>query len=127
MNLERIFDQIESIEFAANVHVAGSRNSFMATIITDRRTVDLFKAIEEDESICVVQIANRISSLCELEMPAQYLHTFDVALAVYLRVLDVTKQELAEAVAPYMADLPNLWWGKSLAYSLLNKDRLRTH
>ena len=123
--LSSLIGTIEGPEFATEFGVVASRRQFDREILRDERVRALLTKLYADKSAqeCV---ASRLQFLSSLRVDIRFTHPYDIAIAIYLRTLDIVATEIAEALAPTVAALPNVWWSRPLTISLLSSTRTRT-
>ena len=95
-------------------------------------TVRLFdEALGEEESARTLRdllknpenrevLVNRLMRLLDTEHDTQYAHPYDLAIGVYLRLLEKVDLEMAIEPAHKAFALDTLWWGRAFAISILN-------
>lgn len=121
----QVFTAVESAAKAVALGSAGSRRRFDAAVLNDPDVRAVMQEVR-GSGASAVQVANRLRTLADLPGNVEYQHPHDVAIAAYLRILDVLRPDLAESVAPRVAGLSNVWWPRPLALRLLEAWRTRS-
>ena len=105
-----IFREIECVEFAWKLGLTGSRQRAMQALVRAPQAVALLNALKGDE-IAAYEVANRVLALAHDDNDPQYTHPSDVAIAAYMRALDILFPNLAAAIGPVVdSQCQNLWW-----------------
>jgi hypothetical protein len=113
MTAQRIWDEIESPLLAAKLGVVSTPRAFDVALLREPIVSELMASLSTEREVKAV--ASRLCQLLSETTDARYCHQHDLAIAVYLRVLDVCAPEHALAPALLALRLLNLWWGKAMA------------
>ena len=103
---------------------ASSRKRFRRGILRHTTVKELLGLAMADAAV-QEQVASRLGLLCAIDSDVYFQHPQDVAIATYLRILDIAAPDFAESLAPLVARLPNTWWARPLAAQLLNLRRTK--
>jgi hypothetical protein len=118
-----LLEQVEGIRFAAEVGVVSSERLFESAIRQHPLVLQLFGYLTDPQAR--EQIAVRLTDLLYRDSDPRYEHPHDAAVAVYLRLLDVSEPGLASLAAVTAARQPNLWWARSVAIQILEGAQTR--
>ena len=72
------------------------------------------------------QLLDRVTQLVAVPHDARYCHHHDLAIAIYLRALDLYDPSTAIKAADAVLQHPNFWWARSFALPLMTEPNLRT-
>jgi hypothetical protein len=120
----QLLEQAESIQFATELNVVSSERLFESALRQHPVVRGIFGHLVDEESR--EQLAVRLADLLSRDVDPRYQHPHDVALAVYLRLLDVCDPQLGALAATTAIRQPNLWWARSVAMEILEGSRTRT-
>ena len=116
-----LLERAESIQFATELNVVSSERLFESALRHHPLVTDLFGHLTDVESR--EQLAVRLADLLYRDIDPRYEHPHDVAIAVYLRLLDVSDPQLGGLAAATAVRQPNLWWARSVAMEILQGSR----
>lgn len=111
--LDDLYSGIESPTFVATVGVVSTTAGFERAISRDPRVRQLLGLASQPEAL--VSLAERIRALAAEIPEAGFAHSQDIAIAVYLRVLDLANASLAVDAARELVDRADLWWARRTA------------
>ena len=125
----RLFQAIESDEFAVRLNIAGTSNIFLELLSGDvyyEHFLDWLnqKASQEKR---VEAVLNRILDLVRLQVNLRYENPYDVALAAYVWALSTVSPGHGRIAAELAVGAPQTWWAEQIAASLLEKDSAITN
>lgn len=118
-----LLEQTESIQFATELNVVSSERLFESALRQHPVVSDICGHLTDEESR--EQLAVRLADLLYRDVDPRYEHPHDVAVAVYLRLLDVCDPQLGALAATTAVKQPNLWWARSVAMEILEGSRTR--
>lgn len=113
MIAQRIWDEIESQFFAATLGVVSTPRAFDEAMLQHSIVSELMANLSSESD--VEAVAKRLQRLLNEPSDVRYCHQHDLAIAVYLRALDICAPEHALAPANLALTQRNLWWGKAMA------------
>lgn len=119
--LRVILDRVESHEVAAQVGLASSLHDAVAAVRRIPEARELSIACEEFGGIEAV--LRRLERLARTEVDLRYEHPYDVAMLIYLDVLNEKKPALAVAAAGTVLRARSVWWAGHMSARLVS-DRL---
>ena len=108
-----MFTEIESPLFAATLGVVSTPRAFDSALLRQPVVLDLIRRLTAGED--PGPVLERIDRLLREPSDARFCHPRDLAVGIYLRVLEVCAPDTALAPAKLALALPNLWWGKVMA------------
>jgi hypothetical protein len=114
-----LLNQIEGIEFDANMSVFSGFASFVSALDDDPLVKQLQIRIQtsvEDQHT----VQERIRTLLDADIEPDYAHPHDIALATYLYTLYQTDPALVRAFLESMASSRPLSWSRWLAEHILS-------
>ena len=118
MNLQEIFDQIESLQFEVKLGVLSGFSSFYAALQTDELVNALIgeagNSFENKEILY-----RRFLDVLRTNDQPEYAHPHDAALAAYLLALKSVEPGLGLAAAIQAKTTAQLWWTRKLAEQIL--------
>lgn len=109
--LQRLFETIESHEFASKVGVA-SRFSTLEEMFRGESATQALLHLTARQKISALD--KRLRVLCSKQIDERYTNPWDFAITAYLWILWMEEAEL-EGVLKVVAQTGNLWWGKYLS------------
>lgn len=112
MNLSEFFNQIESNEFEAFMHLASGFKSFKASLENDPLIIEFIQNLRE-RSQDRYGVFLRFISVLNDRGEQQYAHPHDGALAAYFYVLRQSDVDLTRLLLSSV-DLSQLWWTEKL-------------
>lgn len=117
----RIFQPIESDEFAVRLNVASTSNVFRDILFKDSSYQDLIQWLEETTSRDkrIEHTLNRILDLARFQIDLRYENPYDAALAAYLLALATISPSYAKFGAEIIIGAQQTWWAKHVARSVL--------
>ncbi len=118
MNLNDLFNTIESSEFDANINILSGFNTMLRAMENDDVLKQLVVELSES-SDNKRRIFQRLLELLPQNPNPEYAHPRDVALAAYLYVLHQVDRHLAHQAAERIRQIPGLWWARRLAQHIL--------
>ncbi len=121
MNIRKVFQKIESHDFAAELNLALNLSS-------------LFKIAEEQESVQNLKflindlknssiILLRIKELIEEKVDLRYENPYDTAVTIYTWALFSEHTQAGKIAAEYATSLRQGWWAIKYARDILNEAR----
>lgn len=113
MIAQRIWDEIESQLFAATLGVVSTPRAFDAAMLQHPTVSELMANLSSESD--VEAVAKRLEQLLNEPSDVRYCHQHDLAIAVYLRALDICAPEHVLVPASFALMQRNLWWGKAMA------------
>ena len=119
-----ILSEIESTALAVELNVVSSLRQFERAVVCDVRVNRLFESLDTNGDF--EELTRRTTSLLDRETDPLFENPHDVSIAVYLRILDVRKPELASLVAGQVVKAGNLWWARKIANRILTESLVKT-
>jgi hypothetical protein len=113
-----IWDTIESSRFTAEIGVVSTPRSFVAAIEKHAIIIELLSKL--NESSCRQDVFKRLIFLLDKPADRRYCHPNDLAMAIYLRVLEISDPQLAIDAADLTLATPSLWWARSIAQHIVS-------
>lgn len=113
MSLLKLLKSIESPEFVAQVGVVSTQHAFESAIARHPWAQELLGLARGSASARVVY--GRMMALLQTPVDPSFSHPYDVAIAVYLRVVDIVAPLLAVDAAREVLAVRNAWWARRLA------------
>src|SRR3972149_9531795 len=113
MNLQELFQTIESSWFAANINILSGYQIFLRALQNDetlKQLVDILRDSPHNRN----RVFQRLIELLVDNPEPQYAHPHDAALAGYLYALNQVDKALAEQAFEQIERTPNLWWARRL-------------
>lgn len=86
MDISILFETVESLQFEVEMNIASGFDTFRKIVRSRKEFLQLRDMAESQEG--ANYLFSRITELCKEESDPNFEDTFDVALAVYLMVLD---------------------------------------
>jgi hypothetical protein len=124
MTFEETLRELETPRLAARLGVVSTPRSLERAIASEssvRRLLGMLSSPNNRRRLYghLMQLLNQPSD-------DRFAHPMDLALAVYIRLLDIADPELGEMAAVETRQRPNLWWTRALAATILAKSAQRT-
>lgn len=119
MNLESLFRQIESHDFAARLSVANNLEMFCALLAQDATARNLVTQLASDKEQAVY-LLSRANSLIREQDDVRYRNSHDEAIGVYLWALMQSRPALGRIAASAILSTPRLWWARKLALRVVS-------
>ena len=114
MNLiEKIVQDIESIDFAARLNVVSSSRSFFDSIVEEPEVISLQQSMKESDEVCNI-VLRRIELLSKLEINQLYENPNDIPLAVFLWLLLSVKSKYSSMAVSLVSKTPKCWYARKL-------------
>jgi hypothetical protein len=114
---QELLSHIESPYFAATLGVVSTPRAFDRALLQDRYVRALMSSIALPLNVRHLQ--ERTTELLDTDADPRYAHPHDLAVGVYLRVLDICSPDDAFAVAAKALSRPNLWWAAAMARRIM--------
>jgi hypothetical protein len=110
---QAIFAEIESTIFSAKLGVVSTPDALTAAMLEQPAVAQLTETatLLTDAK----HIAARAIDLIQQQFDPQYCHPHDLAVAVYLRVLDICAPDEASRPAQVALTVANSWWARLMA------------
>src|SRR5438093_1850217 len=118
MSVTRLLDAAESHEISGRVNVASSLATALRAARSDPITEKLAAEVKSSKGVAL-RVLMRALKLTRQTVDIRYENPNDVALFIYLLVLQEHSQAFALIAAAAVCHVPNLWWSSVLAASLL--------
>lgn len=119
MTLSKIFNEIESHDFAARLNLALNYKDFFYLANEETSVKSLEKDLNDPE--CLKKTIIRIYQLVEEPVDFRYENPYDTAITVYTWVIFSVNPYLGRVVAEYASRTRNGWWAKAYAYYVLQE------
>jgi hypothetical protein len=122
-----IFERIESPTFSAIINVASGYRQLLKAIAGEPEFVDLTKwamQSSQDGESNPMQLYSRIDRLASEVQDEQSENPHDIAMAVYLLVLNEVAPRVASLAANSICACKNCWWAHQIARALRPADSL---
>ena len=114
---ESVWHEIEGPLLRAVLGVVSTPRAFDAALFKVAPVSRLLGELDDRESCEKVQ--KRLLLLLGGDADPRYCHPHDLAIAIYLRALDICAPELAFPPARQILAHRNLWWARAMALRLL--------
>jgi hypothetical protein len=124
MRLEDIWPEIEGPQLAARVGVVSTPRSLERALAAEPNVRQLVGALAKPTNRRLLY--DRFLVLLHTPTDERFAHPQDLALATYLRLLDIVNPDLGEMGAATALTRPNLWWTRAFAASILAQAARRT-
>jgi hypothetical protein len=124
MTLEEAWRVVESPRIAAQLGVVSTPRALeraLASEPTIRRLLGLLARPHNRR-----RLYDHFLEILGAPNDQRFAHPLDLALAIYVRLLDIVDPSIAEAAASAALRLPNLWWTRAFAISILAQSARRT-
>ena len=118
MIIRRIWDEIESPHLAASLGVVSTPRAFDAAILQHPIVVQLMAHLSSRSD--VEEVAHRLGQLLTEATDVRYCHQHDLAIAIYLRTLDICAPNQTMPAALLALKQPNLWWARAMAMRIVS-------
>lgn len=129
-SLRDALNKIESHEFAAEVNVA-SDLSTVRRIIQANQTIKKLRRMCEENASTIKEVLENVRRLAACAVDPRYESRWDVALTVYLVLLQGVDERCALLAATMVLRAPQTWWAGRMALGTLDrssrKQRINTH
>lgn len=114
--------EIESHEFASRLNVASNMETFLR--IAEEQ--DVVRAVFQglDSPAEQGRLFQRTLELSRSSTDLRYENQWDVALAIYLWLVNLKNPNLAMLMAGIIASVPQCWWATKMSYSILKQSPL---
>jgi hypothetical protein len=123
MNWEQAIEEVESIEFDAQVNVASSTRGFFKAAARHSAVAQLLSCLSESGE-SAEELLGRIYQFSQFAVDPRYRHPKDTALAIFLWVMVSDKPEYGQLAAQFVDFAPNCWHAKKMARDVLYPDPL---
>ena len=122
MTIEQVQEIIESAEFAGELSVASTLDSFLKGVGQSRVSVELSALL--DKRVHREQILHRIYSLVAEAVDIRFENPRDTAIAVYLWVLHGKDPQIGRVAASAISKARQCWWSEKLAIEISKMERV---
>jgi hypothetical protein len=121
MDLPRVFQEIESLEFRAELATA-SRLTTLLTFADKKPCVqELRDSTQTPDGL--KRLKTHIEALCQQATKPESGYLLDVAFTVYLNVLYDRDTEAARPAAVLVGSIPNISWAETISHAILSQPR----
>jgi hypothetical protein len=114
MIVARIWREIESPLLAASLGVVSTPRTFDAAMLKQPIVIELLARLSSERR-AAEEVARKLEQLLTQPTDARYCHQHDLAIAIYLRVLDICAPDHALPPALLALRQTNLWWARAMA------------
>lgn len=121
MTLTRIFDEIESSEFAGTMNVASGLRIVAKTARSHPLVGRLIADLPPRGGAEV--ILARLLEVTERAVDPRFENPYDVALMLYLLLLERMSPPLAQVAAAEVLQVPGMWWAGKVAAGVAGAGR----
>ena len=108
MDLQSLFREIESHEFAAYLGVTSNLNTFLRVAFEQEIVRTLCDALDSRENF--KEVIFRIHELSKKSIDERYENPSDTALAIYVQAIYLKDLELGQIAAEIALKAPQTWW-----------------
>lgn len=108
-----LWQEIESRQFSVMLGVVSTPRAFDEALKQQPAVTALAKCLISPADIDSLE--QRALALLQIPSNPRYCHPNDLAIAVYLRLLDIYAPDAASQPAKSALTLPNLWWARAMA------------
>jgi hypothetical protein len=115
---EKIFETIEDPVYGLKMGLVSTIRLFDEALGEEESARTLRKLLDNPQNREI--LVDRLMQLLNAENDTQYAHPYDLAIGVYLRLLEKCDFEMAIEPARRAFALDTLWWGRAFAISILN-------
>jgi len=120
---DALFRSIEDPVFTSSIGVVSTPRALDKALLAQLPVRHLLARLSEPDNRH--QLFTRIAQLVAAPHDARYCHPHDLAIAIYLRTLDLCDPSIAIKAADIVLQLPNFWWARSFALPLMAEPNLR--
>jgi len=113
---QTLFTEIEGPRLAAQLGVVSTLDRFTTAMMQHPAVAMIVNAVTSQDD--VRQIVARVERLLQVHADPRYCHPQDLAIAVYLRILDVCAPDAAAELAARAREIRNLWWARLIAHRI---------
>ncbi|MFQ5778170.1 MAG: hypothetical protein ACE5IP_09195 [Terriglobia bacterium] len=117
--MERLFQGIESHEFAARVNLASGFRHFLQILLSQKSFQQLADLARDKQA--TIEILRRIVAVSNVRVDLRYENPFDAGLAAYLWVLYLTNPPIAYIGAEVISPPVNCWWTSQITERILRE------
>lgn len=117
MTVGDLFEEIEGVELAVDLGAVSSLEHFRVEIRHTEPADRLFRLLEDKK--VQLTVVNRVRRLARRGIDPRYVNPLDIALAIYLDVLEIHSPGLAKVGAATVVRAPNLLWAGPIARQIL--------
>jgi hypothetical protein len=115
---ESIWAAIEGSIFASELGVVSTPRALDQALAQHPTSLALLAGMTESKDVSA--LSGRLMWLLKEPSDTRFCHAHDVAIAAYLRTLELRAPEVARSFAKSILAIPNLWWGKAVAKRIAN-------
>lgn len=120
MTFKELINEVESSAFDIRFSVLSGLKILTLTLAHDETIRQLITHIHEKPEASKI-VLQRLTALAQKDVPAEYAHPDDMAIAAYVYVLAQVNIETAQQATDIINNVHNLWWSRRLAQNLLNE------
>ena len=117
MTIWEAIREIEGLPFSTRLNIATDSRMFFRIANGEPAVRDCWKEMEKSEN--AETIFSRVGDLSRQLTDIRYENSSDVALAVYLWLLNAKKPSFAMLAAQTVSQLPRCWWAETTADQIL--------
>lgn len=119
MNWQEALEEIQSIEFDANLNVVSGTNAFFRAVSQDSAVMEACREMLQSGE-AREEVLGRIYDLVGQEIDPSFENPNDTPLAVLLWLTNFAAPSHAERAATWVDVAPGCWYAKKLAQRILN-------
>lgn len=120
---DALFRSIEDPAFTSSIGVVSTPRALDKAMLEQLPVRQLLACLSDPENRR--ELLARVTRLIAAAHDARYCHPYDLAIAIYLRTLDVCDPSLAIKAADDVLQHPNFWWARTFALPLMAEPNLR--
>ena len=125
MNWQEALEEIQSVEFDANLNVVSGTNSFFRAVAQEPAVIEAYQELRNSGELRE-EILGRIYDLAVQEIDPRYANPNDTPLAVFLWLTYFGAGDLARIAADRVDHAPQCWYASKLAKRILNPPPSKT-
>ena len=125
MNWQEALEEIQSVEFDANLNVVSGTNSFFRALAQEPAVIEAYQELRNSGDLRE-EILGHIYDLAAQEVDPRYANPNDTPLAVFLWLTYFGARDLARIAADRVDHAPQCWYASKLAKRILNPPPSKT-
>jgi len=119
MMIQKLFKQIESHDFAAELNLALNLRNFFKIAERQECVRQLRQMLKDAKNITTTVI--RIAKLAKQKVDARYENPYDTAIAIYTWALFLENRTAGKIAAEYATEIKQGWWTPKYAQQILKE------
>lgn len=117
MTFKKAIREVESHEFAVLLNLASDLKGFFRAAEQQKPIEIIYKELDEKEKIRY--LLEEIIELSKQGVDLRYENQWDIALAIYVWLINLKDPHLAKIAAGITLQIPQCWWAKKISCKIL--------